>query len=346
VRPRAAFTLIELLVVIAIIAVLIGLLLPAVQKVRESAAKTTCTNNLKQLALAAQACESAQGSFPFGSSIINITDPAINFPVTQNSGVGCLVNLLPYIEQENLYNQFALDPNPYTTTTDSIWVNTAANVPPARTRVKTFLCPSTVNDATDGYIAFHRMTLNGTSPSFDVTGYAASANLGITNYIGVAGRTSMMGSNITTGGTPLDEWRGVFVPSMVLPFGAPPALAAVQKTGKVTNALVTGADGTSNTLMFGETAGSGVQSSSPDLLKVAWAWATAGARPTFDGLQDPNTRLFGSFSSTHTGVVNFAFCDGSVRAVRAPTTGTALTTFIGASTYRRGEVLNLSEIGN
>ncbi|MBX9624420.1 MAG: DUF1559 domain-containing protein [Gemmataceae bacterium] len=125
---RPAFTLIELLVVIAIIAVLIGLLLPAVQKVREAASRMKCQNNLKQIGLAVHNYESANGCFPPASTFIRTT------PAFQSYGVHAYI--LPFAEQDNLRNLINLN-EPY---------NSPANTPAAKFRVPHYVCPSEVND--------------------------------------------------------------------------------------------------------------------------------------------------------------------------------------------------------
>lgn len=111
-RKRRGFTLIELLVVIAIIAVLIGLLLPAVQKVREAANRMSCTNNLKQLGLAAHNYQSTFGQLPPGylGPIRNEADP---IDWSGHQFLSTLVFLLPYVEQDNVWKELQrVNPEP------------------------------------------------------------------------------------------------------------------------------------------------------------------------------------------------------------------------------------------
>src|SRR5262245_32506678 len=127
-RRRAAFTLIELLVVIAIIGVLIALLMPAVQKVREAASRTQCQNNLKQLGLALHNYEGAYKQFPPAGRSYGWCNhqPATGFasdPKTLH--LNGLVLLLPYIEQDNLYRLY--NPNAASTTLNRCLSGTSAN---------------------------------------------------------------------------------------------------------------------------------------------------------------------------------------------------------------------------
>jgi prepilin-type N-terminal cleavage/methylation domain-containing protein/prepilin-type processing-associated H-X9-DG protein len=140
---RRAFTLIELLVVIAIIAILIGLLLPAVQKVREAAARMACQNNLKQIGLAIHNYESTYGKLPAAYTRLPSPDPDPNAQFAgRYVGLSLLANLLPYMEQTAIYARF--DPTKSEFNTVNIPPNgshSGSNTAYA-TVVKTYLCPS------------------------------------------------------------------------------------------------------------------------------------------------------------------------------------------------------------
>src|ERR1700722_17060008 len=128
---RSGFTLIELLVVIAIIPILIALLVPAVQKVREAAARTTCVNNLKQIGLALHSYHGAYKQFPAGY-IDGNRNPSSTPDNDVGPGWGWASFLLPYLEQGGVFSQINFN----------VGVGIGANVQVSQTQLAVFQCPS------------------------------------------------------------------------------------------------------------------------------------------------------------------------------------------------------------
>jgi prepilin-type N-terminal cleavage/methylation domain-containing protein/prepilin-type processing-associated H-X9-DG protein len=321
------FTLVELLVVIAIIAILIGLLLPAVQKVRAAAARTQCSNNLKQMGLALQTFNDEHGRLPAAlihSGRATTHGPPYQGPEVNYSGQPYLVYnhsgfvaLLPYIEETPLFRQYnyafrASASSPYAM---PVAPHSAANDAVAAAYIKIYTCPAdenpppvvTRNPGNSG--DFYEMVSARRSNYLFSTGYT-------TDY-------SDDWANIPR------RYRGAF--------GNNGATAV----GRVS-------DGTSNTIAIGESLqqmhaystvfgpywGSGTHTS-----VHGWGWAN-GTQPNYPyGPCAPNpsekcTYAWG-FSSNHTGTTNFVFLDGSVRGIAD---SVSLSTWAAICTPDGGEV--------
>ena len=300
-HAASAFTLIELLVVIAIIAILIGLLLPAVQKVREAAARMSCSNNLKQLGIAAHNYQSTFSTLPPG---YHGPDPNIHYPLAGHldagspKWTGSLAYLLPYVEQDNIHKQMQTMSGAAT----SNWWGVNPDWTLAHTQIKTFQCPSDGQTPTSGSVALAHSYDSGDPAGAEgaVIYTFSDTTLGKTNYTGIAGPGWNDGS-----------------------IAAPAALNANYRpysgifTNRSNNKIETITDGSSNTLMFGE----GLGGSSPGTRDFQWTWAGSGSMATFRGLCNgpagsATAVNWASFSSNHSGIVLFCFGDGSVRGIR------------------------------
>jgi prepilin-type N-terminal cleavage/methylation domain-containing protein/prepilin-type processing-associated H-X9-DG protein len=320
-RRRSGFTLIELLVVIAIIAILIGLLLPAVQQVRQAAARMKCSNNLKQIALAAHNYESTYQRFPSGINVPTAAqDPGVPGTLSAANAArfgpapyptkftNWVIELLPYLEQGPLQNALNLTQSQYAN------VNTTTT-PPGASTVPNLVCPS------------------DELPNPAVVKGSGGNYFGMTSYGGNAGSRSTFYTDVTS----VKAQDGVFW------------LNSLVRIAAIT-------DGTSNTFFFmeryhkdknwGAAAGAGALdittyggwcwtnwASGEDLtLSCPWdrvndlPWdaylttqvinwtiptGTSGFSVTDDRLCVPG--------SGHTGGANFAFGDGSVRFISQTT---------------------------
>ena len=301
-RVRHGFTLIELLVVIAIIAILIGLLLPAVQKVREAANRMQCSNNLKQICLAAHTYQSTLGHLPpgvVGSSLDRDLTYSVGPPQTQsaflsNTWVGTLAYLLPYVEQDNLFKQLQVDwtvnnaPNVQQGIGAAWWIN-PVNFALAQSKIKTYLCPSDNSDTvTPTYNVYYSFAANANAfwgirePTENVT-QGKTIALGRTNYVAVRGYFDVIGDPGN------DIWAGLF-------------------TNRSMNSIGQVPDGTSNTLAFGEGLGE-MNNGKHDRM---WSWMGVAMVTGYD-LADVAHAHWYTFASKHLGVAQFAFADGSVR---------------------------------
>jgi prepilin-type N-terminal cleavage/methylation domain-containing protein len=317
-QRRQAFTLIELLVVIAIIAVLMGLLLPAVQKVRESANRTACQNNLKQMGLALHQYHDINGCFPSGylhvlpatngppgGNALPVIDGKLHRPTLANTspGWGWAALLLPYLEQNNLAANVG-----YTSAVDD-----PSNASARTTVLSIYTCPT---DRQTGVFSVQHVFTGHSLGDAATNSYAACWGDWIpvqeSPWTGMFSMNSRTRIQDITDGT-----------SMTIALGERAALfAQTPWAGAFTNGSVRT---TPDAPVFGS------QIDSAPVMTLA----RIGGRKA---LNDPYSEPY-DFFSPHFKLVNFVFADGSVHAL---TSTMDLVALRGLATYASGEVIDAS----
>jgi len=288
---RRGFTLIELLVVIAIIAILIGLLLPAVQKVREAASRMKCSNNLKQIAIGAHSHNDAVGYFPMGQFGTWASNGNYTNPVAP-SAMACYswqVTLYPYVEQQPLYDTI------YNWCKANPGTRTYAAGAPNQNKVNTFCCPSDSNAGhTKGEGVHHSYVgCNGDTLFWD--GTATLPQTGALNNRGVmvvnGGKVSITGIADGTSNTVLASETIVWA-------------TGDDRRGRVFNTYQ------------GETLFSTLRSPNSASADAQFSCGTAPL-PSFIPCVavSSSANSINSARSYHSNGVNVAMCDGSVRFV-------------------------------
>lgn len=298
-KRNKGFTLVELLVVIAIIGILIGMLLPAVQQVREAARRTTCMNNLRQMALATLNYESAHMVLPKGYN------SPLNYPDTQaaltSSPTGWLfggpnVAILAFMEKGNIsrfFEQYRTNPQ------QVYWTNTDINTLAANKPIESYVCPSDDADSrrrvggTSSFSTFFLFSGSGTGWWMnDAGGDPIASHHHVTNYLGCGGDWIPL----PTDTDPLRvNYTGVFN------FGRELSMGTIT-------------DGSSNTIMYGEVTGKGSNACmawTSSMQVVHWNAQSFAGNPygDFNG-------AWWCFGSGHQGqLINWSFCDGSTHSI-------------------------------
>lgn len=341
---REGFTLVELLVVIAIIGILVALLLPAVQSAREAARRTACTNNLKQLGLAALNFESVNNHLPAGylSGQSFLSPGSLGSTTKPHQWSGVLPSLLPYMESGNTYDRLTqtwrIGADEYDV---GYWENSEAWAA-AQTRLSTLLCPSVPIETPSYGYAQRFWPVLGPKNQIGLTWgstYTPDTQLAMTHYRGCAGVYGEYGKD-----TIYSQTEDVFLNDLV---------GVLSTRSKTKLAQVT--DGTSQTIMFGESPGLIGEGKQPDgsvysglILGVPWVAASPlqGYFGIYVGQQNKGTATYQThwayYGSLHQGgAVQFAFVDGSVHTLSADISD---ATFRALTSMRWNDAVDAAEL--